>query len=424
MSYAQLLEKLRRQLPADKPVYIGYSGGLDSSLLLRMASEATDDGQQVIAIHCNHGVSPNADHWQKFCELQSGNQNIQLVVEHLDFSGGFSEAAGRDARYRVFASHMSEGSVLLLGHHADDQAETVLFRLFRGTGLRGLVGIPATRAFAGGTLIRPLMALTRAKIEKIAREKGIDWVEDESNQTDRFDRNFIRLKLLPVLLERWPRAISSIQRTSEFLRDDIALLDDYADELLVRVDYRKNEQVDVIASLDLVQLSKLPVRQKVLVLKRFLSSSLDKVPETLNAGEILTQFLDSKADAEPAYTLDDKELRRFNQRLFLLRDTPKKAVIEQQGLRWNGHAPLVLENGILSLTQGAPDEFIVRFRSGGERLKPEGRKHSQTLKKLMQEYRIEPWIREQIPLVYQGDRLIAVGDRIFCTEHRFEWARK
>lgn len=423
MRYSQLLEKLRGQLPTDKPVYVGYSGGLDSSLLLRMACDATD-GQQVIAIHCNHGISTNADNWQKFCELQASNHNAQLVVEHLDFSDGFSEAAGREARYRVFASHMAEGAVLLLGHHANDQAETVLFRLFRGTGLRGLAGIPATRAFAGGTLIRPLMALTRANIEKIAREKGIDWVEDESNQADQFDRNYIRLKLLPVVLERWPRAISAISRAAGFLRDDIALLDDFADELLVRVDYLKHEQIDVVASLDLTQLSKLPGRQQSLVLKRFLSRSLGLVPEALNAGEALTQFLDSKADADPVYMLDGKELRRFNLRLFLLHSVEKKAVDEQQERRWSGRAPLVLENGVLSLTQGAPDEFVVRFRSGGERLKPEGRRHSQTLKKLMQEYRIEPWIRDQIPLIYQGERLIAVGDRIFCTEHRFEWVRK
>lgn len=422
MSYAQLLEKLRWQLPADKPVYIGYSGGLDSSLLLKMACEATN-GKQVVAIHCNHGVSPNTDRWQKFCEHQASNLNTQLVVEHLRFPDGFSEATGREARYRVFASHMSEGAVLLLGHHADDQAETVLFRLFRGTGIRGLAGIPATRAFASGTLIRPLMDLTRAKIEKIAREQSIDWVEDESNQSDRFDRNYIRLKLLPAVLERWPRAISSIQRATDFLRDDIALLDDFADELLGRVDYRKNEQIDVIADLDLDLLSKLPVRQQSLVLKRFLLKCLGLVPEALNIGEALSQFLDSKADTEPVYALGDNELRRFNSRLFLLPSDRHKLISEQER-RWDGRAPLVLENGVLSLTYGAPDEFVVRFRSGGERLKPEGRRHSQTLKKLMQEYRIEPWIRDQIPLIYQGDQLIAVGDRIFCTEHRFEWARK
>jgi len=421
MSYSQLLEKLREQLPADTSVYVGYSGGLDSSLLLRMACDATI-GQQVVAIHCNHGISPNADNWQIFCEDQAAELNVQLVVEHLDFPGGFSEADGREARYRVFASHMPEGAVLLLGHHADDQAETVLFRLFRGTGLRGLAGIPATRAFANGVLIRPLMTLTRADIEKIARKQGIEWIEDESNLTDAYDRNYIRLEVLPAIRRRWPRAISSIHRTSGFLRDDIALLDDFADELLARLDYQKKAQLDVIASLDLQLLSELSERQKPLVLKRFLFMNLGLVPEALNVEEALSQFLASKADSGPVYALGNTELRRFHSRLFLLHAQKEQESLQER--QWDGRAPLVMTNAVLSMVAGSPENFIVCFRSGGERLKPEGRQRSQTLKKLMQEYRIEPWVRDQIPLIYQGKHIIAVGDRIFCTEHRFEWVRK
>jgi tRNA(Ile)-lysidine synthase len=420
VSYQQLINQLREQLPTGKPVYVGYSGGLDSSLLLQAACDAFDD-QPIIPVHCNHGVHPESGNWQKFCEQQASRLNTRLVVEQLDFPRGFTEAAGREARYRVFASHMEEGSVLLLGHHADDQAETVLFRLFRGTGMRGLAGIPVSRKFASGSILRPLMGYSRKMIEAMAREKQVDWIEDSSNKDDAYDRNYIRNKVLPVILARWPNLVPAIQQLSGYLRDELILLEDYADELLKRLDYRKNEQIDVVASLDLQELSTLPDRQKTLVIRRFLSRDHES-PESLNLDEILTQFLSAKADAEPRYPLGDKELRRFNQRLFLLKAQGESA--PEQERTWDGRAPLVMSNGILRLLKGSPDSFVVRFRSGGERLKPEGRKHSQTLKKLMQEYHIEPWLRHQIPLIYQGETLIAVGDRIHCTGHRFEWVRK
>jgi tRNA(Ile)-lysidine synthase len=421
MSYSQLLEQLGDQLPTNKPVYVGYSGGLDSSLLLHAACDVLDR-QRVVAIHCNHGISPEAEQWQKFCEQQAQQLKIQLVVERLHFPDGFTEVEGRNARYKVFSSHMQDGALLLLGHHADDHAETVLFRLFRGTGTRGLAGIPAERAFARGSLMRPLITNAKSDLKEIAEAQGIEWIEDESNKDKTFDRNFIRQKLIPDLQLRWPNAVQSIVRTAERLRQDVGLLDDYADELLARVDYSSEGSSDVIGSIDIEKLGMLPTSQQSLLLRRFLSVNLGMIPEALNTEEALSQFILAKPDSEPFYPLGRTELRRFHSRLYLL-NTQKKLVSEQDR-QWNGRAPLDLSGGTLSLVKGAPEDFTVSFRSGGERLKPEGRKHSQTLKKILQEYAVEPWVRNQIPLIYLDDQLIAVGDRIFCTEHRFEWVRK
>ena len=408
-------------MPTNQPVYVGYSGGLDSSLLLHAVCDALDN-QRVMAIHCHHGISPEADRWQKFCESQAQQLNIQLVVERLNFPDGFTEAQGRKARYKVFANHMQEGGLLLLGHHADDQAETVLFRLFRGTGTRGLAGIPAERVFARGTLIRPLIGRTKSELENMARAQAIEWIEDESNENQTFDRNFLRHRLLPVVQKRWPNAITSILRTADRLRQDVGLLDDFADELLVRVDFENKGAGDVLASINVEKVAALSKSQQSLLLRRFMSVSLGSIPEALNTDEVLSQFVLAKPDAEPFFPLGETELRRFHSRLFLLRTQEK--VAPEQDRQWNGRAPLDLSGGTLSLAKGDPGDFTVRFRSGGERLKPEGRKHSQTLKKILQEYAVEPWIRDRIPLIYQDDQIIAVGDRIFCTEHRFEWVRK
>jgi len=422
MSYSQLLEQIVNQLPTtNKPVYVGFSGGLDSSLLLHAVCDVLDN-HRVVAIHCNHGISPDADQWQKFCEHQAQKLKIQLVVERLHFPNGFSEVEGRDARNKVFSSHMQEGALLLLGHHADDQAETVLFRLFRGSGARGLAGIPAERDFVRGTLIRPLITHPKSDLKEIALAQGIEWIEDESNKDQSFDRNYIRHKLLPYVQSRWPNAIKSILLSAKRLRQDIGLLDDFADELLARVDYIGENASDVIGSMDIEKVGMLPAPQQSLLLRRFLFVNLGMIPEALNAEEALSQFILSKPDSEPLYLLGKTELRRFQARLYLL--PAQKNMAPEQARPWNGKAPLDLAGGTLSLIKGEPEDFTVRFRSGGERLKPEGRKHSQTLKKILQEYSVEPWLRDRIPLIYQGGQLIAVGDRIFCTEHRFEWVRK
>jgi len=421
MNYSQLLEQIGSQLPKNKTVYVGYSGGLDSSLLLHAVCDVLDS-RRIVPIHCNHGISPDADRWQKFCERQAQQLNINLIVVRLHFPNGFSEAEGRDARNKVFSSHIQEGAFLLLGHHADDQAETVLFRLFRGSGSRGLAGIPAERDFAKGTLLRPLITCQKSDLKKIALAQGIEWIEDESNKDQSFDRNYIRHKLLPYVQSRWPNAIKSIMLSAERMRQDIGLLDDFADELLARVDSSSENASEVIGSLDIEKLGMLPVSQQSLLLRRFLSVNLGMIPEAFNTEEALSQFVLAKPDSEPLYSLGKTELRRFQTRLYLL--VAQKKVALEQDRKWNAGTPLDLAGGTLCLIKGDPKDFTVRFRSGGERLKPEGRKHSQTLKKLLQEYSVEPWLRDRIPLIYQDNQLIAVGDRIFCTEHRFEWVRK
>lgn len=428
-SFEELIQAIRSQLPEKVRILVGFSGGLDSSLLLH-ATAAAFPGSEILAIHCNHQVSPNADDWQEFCKQQAENLGVSFVVEKLGLTGGFTEEKGREARFKAFAKHMQtehrqiehrqKSSVLLLGHHADDQVETFLFRLFRGTGLKGLTGIDDRRVFTTGEIIRPLLAFSREQLEKIAIGQNLQWIEDDSNQDESFDRNFIRQALLPKIVERWPTAKRQIHNLVSHLRDDLELLNEYADGLIAQSDLKEHEDQ---RSLSLEELKKLELKQQRLALRRLLHLETGIQPNAGDIEEICKQVILSSFDAEPCLVFNGLEIRRFKSRLYLMPVSMDKVSCEEE-IEWDGLAPLYLEGlGELSLVSGEPGPFIVRFRQGGERAKPLGRDHSQTLKKLFQEYNIEPWLRPKLPLIYLGDQIISVADRIPCSEHQFGFRR-
>ncbi len=193
--------------PAGSGWLLAYSGGLDSSVLLHAASVvAHQRGIGLRALHINHQLSEHAQRWQMHCEQQCaqlGVECLSVVVDVVNVGEGL-EAAARAARYAVFSEQLRDQEQLLLAHHLDDQAETLLLRLMRGAGPAGLGAMQATRALAAGTLNRPLLALARASLETYAAQHTLSWVEDESNASLNFDRNFLRHQIMPQLQQRWP----------------------------------------------------------------------------------------------------------------------------------------------------------------------------------------------------------------------------
>src|SRR5688572_16008342 len=221
-------------LPAGAPVCVGFSGGLDSVVLLHLFAEhAEASGRKVSALHVHHGLSPNAETWVRFCERFCANQGVPLVVERVrvnpDATGGV-EAAARIARYAAYAARPEP--YIALAHHLDDQAETVLFQLLRGTGLKGIAAMPEMRPLVGGKfLFRPLLQQPRAAMRSFAQSHGLRWIEDESNAQTLYDRNFLRLQVGPMLNERfpgWQDALARFARhagTAGELLDALALVD-------------------------------------------------------------------------------------------------------------------------------------------------------------------------------------------------------
>lgn len=405
-------------------VWVAYSGGLDSTVLLHAL---TILGVQCKAIHINHGLSINADIWQRQCSVFAAAREVPFTAIKVDVAveGNGVEAAARSARYAAIAQNLAAGDVLLTGHHRDDQIETFFLRLLRGAGLRGLGAMRPTRSLGEAMLARPILSVSRQALYEYAQQHELTWVEDESNLNTQYDRNLLRHTFVPQLKARWPQAEKTLQNTVQHLQAAEDLLQEYGSNDLALCDLKKEKLGHSIALEPLQAFS--PTRTAH-VLRCWITGLGHRLPDTARMTE-LEKLIAAKDDASPLLNVDTYSLCRFQQRLYCL----PRAVLESKpsAAMWNSIEPLQAEDGseLRFISTGAQVPlFKVTYRQGGERCKPIGRSHSQALKKLFQERNIEPWLRAKVPLIYYGDALVAVGDYWLCEtgsgtviSGTFEW---
>lgn len=412
--------ELSAALPAPPAgrILIGYSGGLDSHVLLHLARRRYGAGA-VTALHVHHGLSPNADQWQRHCLAICTDLGVRCHAERVAVGAGRGgpEARARAARYGVFRRLLGVDDLLLLAHHADDQAETLLYRLLRD----GVpAGMPERRALGAGWLARPLLPFPRARLHGYALARGLEWIEDESNAALHADRNYLRHLVLPAFAGRWPDAVARLGcaaargAVAGRLQRDLAAMDlTAADERPERVGW----------SLDLAPLLALPGHRRDNLLRHWLPAPDAPEPGARALASLAAQ-LDAAADAEPLVTWPGGQWRRFRGRLYLLPAGWGRAPDPQRGpWPWTPGAPLRLPDGAALDARPATGRgvrggggFLVRYRRGGERLRPLGRAASNTLKKILHEQGLEPWLRDRVPLIERDGRLIAVGDLLVCAE--------
>ncbi|ERT17299.1 tRNA(Ile)-lysidine synthetase [Pseudomonas putida SJ3] len=391
--------------------YIAFSGGLDSTVLLHLlATHARNHASPPLrAIHIHHGLQAAADAWPAHCQAICDNLGIELQVIHVQVTPGASlEQAARNARYAAFEQALGPGDMLFTGQHRDDQAETLLFRLLRGAGLRGLAAMPAQRALGQGSLIRPLLGCSRQQLHDYARVNGLAWIEDPSNSDTQFARNYLRSEVFPHLQQRWPQAGQNFARAAEHLGEALGLLDELAQSDLAAAQEGAPLAWSGLESLDLAALVMLsPARQRNAV--QYWLSRRTRLPDARHwAG--WGDLRDAAADAQPVWRLADGELVRSQGRIWWLSgDWLQQPVGE---LAWlNSAAALVLPgNGRVRLDVAGPLAGLrIAYRQGGERLEVPGR-GQRDLKRLLNEQQVPHFLRPRLPLLYQGGRLLAVAN--------------
>jgi tRNA(Ile)-lysidine synthase len=420
-----LLSRCSDELARAETIYIAFSGGLDSTVLLHaVASQFPVD--KLRALHVNHGLSPNSDLWQDHCAQVANKLSVQLLTFAVDVRprGKGVEKAARDARYQIFEDILKSGDCLLMAHHQDDQAETILYRLLRGAGPAGLAGMPEKRTLGEGTLLRPFLEVTRGELFSTATEQGLSWIEDESNASPDFDRNYLRARVIPAIAERWPDYRQRFARAAENCRSSAVVLDLYGRRELAGLELRTEKVGSSIALLRFLE----TVRDSQLNILRAWVSEEKRAP---CGHQILESVLDdlvlSRADACPVVRWEGGEFRRYRERLHLL--PAEFSSCEDRGTdhqiidsRNFGAGVLVdafgLElrpaSGGRALRIAASDRVEIGVRKGGERCQPVGRAHSAPLKKLFQEYGLEPWLRDRVPLVFVNGNLAAVAGLFLC----------
>jgi tRNA(Ile)-lysidine synthase len=416
------LEKLEVQAEAPNRLIIAFSGGLDSSVLLHALADSRDShGHPLIAVHVDHGLHDQSAEWARHCEAFSASLDVPFVsckvtVEESSRLG--PEAAAREVRYAALRRLMEPGDWLVSAHHQDDQAETLLLHLMRGSGPAGLAGIRSIRRFAAGWLARPLLDVSRDDLETYATGQNLDFIDDPSNVDTAFDRNFLRHDVIPLLESRWPGAANRIRRSAALQRES-------ADLLAALADQDGRHIVASAGKMAIEGLVKLPeARQRNLLRHTLLSLGLP-LPGAAQLEQIVRELIPAREDAQPVVAWRGGQARRYRKNLYLMpSDVEEKLPSAPQAIDGE-RAILPAGLGEIRLHRvseaGLSDAVIaqgleVRYRKGGEEIKPLFQRHTRKLKKMLQEEGVVPWMRDQVPLLYSDDKLVAIADQWIADE--------
>ena len=441
-------------------IAVAFSGGGDSvALLAALAALARRHRRLMLrAVHVDHGLQPGSRSWSRQCAQLAGALRVPIIVRRVsvDLAKGQSlEAAARAARYRAFALLLGADERLLTAHTLEDQAESVLLQLLRGAGVEGLAAMHADVPLARGRLVRPLLDVPRAALREYARRRRLEWIEDPMNLDLRFDRIYLRQEILPRLRERWPGAARALARSARHAQD--------ARGLLARI---AREDLDAAADgrdLSVTALRRLPIERRRNALRLWIAERGGRMPQSRHLAEVAGPLLAARADAMPTVTWAEGGVRRAAGRLSwqsaltasaapsppaapspsAAATPPIAAAVDVWSWRDQPIVWLPGARGRLEMRRDAygnldletlPAVLAVRWRMGGERLRPRPGGPSRTVKSLLQAARIAPWERAAMPLVYADERLLAVADRWIDAAHlaregvrargRIVWHRK
>ncbi|MFZ2312178.1 MAG: tRNA lysidine(34) synthetase TilS [Methylobacter sp.] len=429
MLSSQIIESALDQHKQPRHVYVAYSGGVDSHVLLHLCASIKLLKDKITAVYVHHGLQAEAESWAKHCEKTAEGLGVDFLVLRVNAfakSGESPEEAARNARYTALKSLMDSDDMLLLAQHREDQIETVLLQLFRGSGLRGLSGMPESMAFGQAVMLRPLLNVSKQTINDYARSHQLSWVEDPSNQCNDYDRNFLRNAVVPLLKQRWPAIDKTVSRSAKHCADAEVLVSEVADELFGSV-FNEADKTLCIA-----RLLEHHSHQQQLVIRHWFQRLGLKMPAQAFVGRILGQVVAASENSNPVLSGQGYDIRRYRDKLYCVTNLsgtnlhlPEGRQAAQECLQdfvWPaGQSSIIIGNdetlscvpssaGILR-EQWQNAKVEVRFRRGGEKICLPGRTGHHSLKNLFQEAGIPPWERKRVPLIYLNDTLAAVGDK-------------
>ncbi|WP_394128717.1 tRNA lysidine(34) synthetase TilS [Shewanella maritima] len=461
----QLTELCQQLSITSNKLVLAYSGGIDSQVLAYALSLFQQSHQvEVLLCHVHHGLSANADVWDQHCQRTAQALNLPIVTEKvqlLQLPRQSLEAVARDARYQALCSHLNQGDVLLTGHHQDDQLETILLALKRGQGPKGLASMGSLQplrhpVYSGVWHARPMLGLSRKCIEAIACECSLNHIEDESNQDQRFDRNFIRQTIIPLLKQRWPSIAQTASRSAQICHQTVAAIDFEVVKQLpeILLTHQQGLAQTERLGLNITKLLSQPVVWQSHLLRGFIEKHQVASPSMAQLDQTLEQLRHAKQDAKVEINCGEYVIKRYQEGAYLLKAEPAR---QQQS-----HKPIVTASLLQSLSEtrlsetpssmssddmldgsssivamayfgehilpihqanhgvrlrcATSDEIVTIKQSVSGRIKcqPVFAKHARSmpreLKKLLQECQVPPWRRNDINYIFYNDQLVgAIG---------------
>ncbi len=417
--------------PDARRVALAFSGGLDSSVLLHLLhAHVAERGIALHAFHVHHGLSANADQWAEHCRLVCQRLNVAFAMRHVDIArdgGSGIEEAAREARYAALGALCAEHDIGLLvtAHHIDDQAETVLLQLLRGSGIAGIAGMEASNRApvllgnAALTIARPLLDITRADLESHAREHAIAHIEDESNRDLRYARNALRQAVMPVLEQHFPGFAARFARTAQHAHAAQSVLEQIAQQDL--------EHCLIGDALDLERVETMSDQRAENLFRYWFAVRGLRMPSTAWLSEMRYQLADARPEAQLCVTHPDCHVRRHRNRAYIVARENGRVLSDPLDFIWNGEAILHFPafRGSLSFepaAQGIAVDWLrgrsctMHYRQGGERLRLAADRPTRSLKQHCQTLDVPAWERETMPLVsVAGKLLYAAGLGMDCA---------
>ena len=380
------LEDLANKDPflLDKNIVIALSGGIDSVVLLHFLNSHYPGN--IRAIHINHNLSEHSEDWSLFCKELCQKQDIAYKSIDINVTNSSNiEENARKKRYLSLKSELSKNEILCTAHHQEDQSETFLLQLFRGSGVAGLASMPKMKNFADSFLYRPLLNVSKQLIIEYASKYNLDWVEDDSNNNINFKRNLLRLQLIPQLESSFDGLIKNISRSAYHQSEALKLMHDLAEIDIEKFNLVINHRIQVLP------LTQLPSRRIANVLRYYIACRGFLMPSNKVLTELIS-VLTAKDDAKVILKWHLYEVRRYDNELYFFDGEPERS---------NEDCPLF--NKLKDQTN-----FTIRFRQDGQRVRLKGKKHSSSLKKILQSANIPPWERDKLRMYYVNDTLIGM----------------
>jgi tRNA(Ile)-lysidine synthase len=403
----------------DQPPHfvIAFSGGLDSTVLLTLLAQSVP-ARYIKAIYIDHQLQAVSHDWGVHCCEFAKSLGVECEVKRCTLKDT-SEASARAARLAALSDGIAQNTIVLMAHHADDQAETLLFRLARGTGPAGLGGIPELRAFGRGVLIRPLLHEPRSQLEAFANKQALRWVEDPTNAGSDYDRNYLRHQLLPVLKSRWPKAISQMGQLAARMQEQSSLLNELLDEKLAGC---LNQE----GALCISNWSSQKESYQASLLRRFIERHTDLRVSEAECAKVVDELILAKEDAQPVIAFGAVELRRYRDHVWCVKVSGfnKQKALDRFALPDDsvvaGDFCVLHPLGVLTLQMAQSgwiysDKVTLCEDRSGLRIKAKNRP-AKTLKSLFQEAGVPPWQRAGWPIFMRDDQIVAIPGLALAEE--------
>ncbi|OOH88891.1 tRNA lysidine(34) synthetase TilS [Pasteurellaceae bacterium 15-036681] len=424
--YQKFQQQLSLHFPTQSHFLIGLSGGIDSVVLLHLFKQAqTQFNLNLRAIHIHHGLSPNADNWVDFCEQLCRQWDIPLIIKKVKVEGKQGiEAEARSARYQAIQQQIQSNEILATAHHLDDQAETFLLALKRGSGIKGLGAMQAVSFAHKLAIFRPLLAISKAEITAYAEQHNLQWINDESNECNDYDRNFLRNEVLPLLNQRWAQFNQMVTRSSQHCAEQQQLIEELlADELEKRIDLTQQ-------SLMIDNFSDFSKAKQQQLIRLWLEKCEVVMPSIQQLEQIIENLIFAETDKNPQVKLGDKIIRRYQNRIFITRKFADTKLFSQEipPFEKGGLGGILIslpdnigtiqrtENALicnlsgksyrLPLPQKLSDKSLTIKLHHSGKVAIYGKTMREDIKKIWQKNSVPVWLRTRTPLVFFEDKLV------------------